>query len=128
MKFRLLIISTFLAGCASTEPQLQVGSADKVNSGLVEFAVEHKPHLISLACAPINEEAAKTVRWVDKCNELAFDYLSARVKEGMDFQRTISKKPFGMAADFTAKMLMSNPSNFTAVSIGQTFKLKTNKT
>ena len=128
MKYRIFILSAFLAGCASTDSQVQIDNVESTNTDLVEFVAEHKSNLINLACSPKNEEAGKSVLWVNKCNELAFNYLNAQLNTGVDFQRPISKNPFGMAADFTAKMLMSNPSNFKAVSLGQTFWFSKNRT
>ncbi|GHE83556.1 hypothetical protein [Thalassotalea profundi] len=127
MKYRIFILSVFLAGCASTESQVKIDNIEPTNTNLVEFAAEHKSNLINLACSPKNEEAGKSVLWVTKCNELAFNYLKSQLNSGVAFQRPISKNPFGMAADFTAKILMSNPSNFKAVSLGQTFKFSINK-
>ena len=128
MKYRIFILSAFLAGCSTTESQVQIDNVQPTNTDLVEFAAEYKSNLINLACSPKNEDAGKSVLWVNKCNELAFNYLNAQLNSGVDFQLPISKKPFGMAADFTAKILMSNPSNFKAVSLGQTFTFSTNKT
>jgi hypothetical protein len=128
MKYRIFILSVFLAGCASTESQVQIDNVEPTKPDLVEFAVEHKSDSISLACRPKNEEAGKSILWVNRCNKLAFNYLNAQLNTGVDFQRPIIKKPFGMAADFTAKILMSNPSNFKAISLGQTFMFSTNKT
>ncbi len=128
MKYRIFILSAFLFGCASTEPQVQTDKVESTSTELVEFVVEHKPNSIILACNPKNEDAGKSVLWVNKCNELAFNYLNDQLEKGVSFQRQVSKKPFGMAADFTAKILMSNPSNFKAVGLGQSFTLSTNKT
>jgi hypothetical protein len=128
MKYRIFILSAFLAGCASTESQVQLDNIKLSNTDLVEFAAEHKYNLINLACSPKNEEAGKSVLWVNKCNELAFNYLNAQLNMGGEFQLPVSKKPFGMAADLAAKILMSNPSNFKAVSLGQTFTFSSNKT
>ena len=128
MKYRIFILSALLAGCASTESQVKTDNGEPPNTDLVEFVAEHKSSLINLACSPKNEEAGKSLLWVNKCNELAFNYLNAQLNTGLDFQRPISKKPFGMAADFMAKMLMSNPSNFKAISLGQAFTFSINKT
>jgi hypothetical protein len=128
MKYRIFILSAFLAGCASTESKVQIDNVEPTSSDLVEFAAEHKSNSITLECNPKNEDAGKSVLWVKKCNELAFNYLNVQLNAGFDFQRPISEKPFGMAADFMAKTLMSNPSNFKAVSLGQQFTFSTNKT
>ncbi|GAA4883700.1 hypothetical protein [Ferrimonas pelagia] len=126
MKYWTFILSAFLIGCSSTESQVQIDKDKPTNTELVQFVIEHKPNLITLSCSPKNESAGKNVQWVNKCNELALDYLNTQLDDGVSFQRPISKRPFGMAADFTAKMLISNPSNFNAVSIGQSFTYSTN--
>ena len=128
MKYWIFVLSVFLVGCASTESQVKIDKIKLTHNNLVEFSAKHKSNSINLECSPKSEESGKSILWVNKCNELASNYLNEQLNKGLSFQLPINKKPFGMAADFMAKMLMSNPSNFRAVSLGQTFKLNKNKT
>lgn len=128
MKYRVLFIFLLLSGCASTEVQVNSQRVDPISTEFAELTINHKTKSIDLKCIPKSEEAGESVVWVKDCNDLAFNYLSNEMNNGLILKNTLTKKPFGMAADFMGKSLMANPSNFTAISIGQNFEFVRNKT
>lgn len=128
MKSRVVVFSVLLSGCVATGAQVNTAPREPAQSKLVEFVANQKSTVVELACSPATERAGESLVWVKRCNELAFSYLHEQQKNGIDFQRPITEKPFGMAADFVAKMLLANPSNFQTVSLGQTYKVSQNKT
>ncbi|MGI2113717.1 hypothetical protein ACRN9G_08945 [Shewanella frigidimarina] len=95
---------------------------------LVELSITHNDNSIGLSCLPRTEAAGETADWVIECNRLAYQYLISKTGEGIEFNRQVNEKPFGMAADFMAKALMTDPSGFKAVNIAQEFEFTHKKT
>ena len=126
MNYQILFLSALLAGCASTEPQVNYQRVAPTNTNLVELTATHTANSIVLSCIPKSEKAVQNILWIDDCNNLAFDYLIAQIRNGNEFERLINKKPFGMAAD-AAKLLISNSSNFEAVRLQREFKFANKK-
>ncbi|MFT6124886.1 MAG: hypothetical protein ACJAW2_001785 [Shewanella sp.] len=106
-----------------------LAEADDAQLGhLVELSITHNDNAIGLSCLPRTEAAGETADWVIECNRLAYQYLISQTGEGIEFNRQVNEKPFGMAADFMAKTLMADPSGFKAVNISQEFEFTHKKT
>ena len=126
-------LSSAVLVCGSGGMMSRLAEADNqdvqsTQGQLVELSITHHEDSIGLSCLPKTEAASVTADWVVECNRLAYDYLSAKSAEGVEFTRQINPKPFGMAADFIATNLMQNPAGFKASHISQEFEFATKKT
>ena len=128
MKYRIFILSAFLAGCTSTKSQVNMPSIETTKTDLVVFVVKRKLNSFNLKCSVKNKETAKRVLWITECNELAFNYLTSKMDGGIEFYHPIKTNAFGMAADARKKALMKDSSNIQSISLMRTFKFSINKT
>lgn len=127
MKYGILLTAVLLTGCASVNSEPDADSLVHSRSEAVDFIVEHKTTEVALKCRPRSKEIASKTDWVKECNQRAFDYLTEQESSSVEFVREVTKKPFGLAADFAARFLMPNPENFEEVSIAQSFEYRLNE-
>lgn len=124
MKYRMLLAASLLSGCASVNSDKVADNQVYDRSEAVDFIVGHKANEVALKCRPRSKEVASQPDWVEECNQSAFDYLTEQENKSVEFVKEIPDKPFGMASDFTVRVLMSNPENIEGVSIGQSFEYR----
>ncbi|AZG72171.1 hypothetical protein [Shewanella livingstonensis] len=124
-----LLSSLLVCSLGGIVPMLaEAGDAQSTLGHLVELSIKLNNDSIALSCLPRTETAGKTPDWVIECNRLAYQYLIGKTGDGIEFSRQVNEKPFGMAADFMANTLMSDPSGFKAANISQEFVYKHKKT
>lgn len=120
-KISIVMLTVVMAACSSTKKST-------TSEESVAFSAVKSKASYELSCKPLNSIVAKDASWVQKCNSAAYDFLITQTKNGVVFEKEISQQPFGQAAFFMANMLKSNPKNFEAVSISQTYTFISNKT
>lgn len=120
--FKQLILATLLFAFNNAS------FANKNASQSIAFSTSSSESELTISCKPLNDAVAKDASWVEKCNQAALEFLIAQQEQGVQLEKQVSEKPFGMAAEFMANTLKSNPSNFEAVSIKRAFALISNKT
>lgn len=122
MKYWILCLGFFIVSCASTQQQNDKKPNAEDDETIV-FSAKQRVNEIILSCRPANEKVAVSEEWVGFCNSVAYEFLNRQVAKGLRFEKRISKKPFGMAAEFTAKLLKEDPSKIQVLELGQSFRL-----
>ncbi|WP_334048391.1 hypothetical protein [Alteromonas gracilis] len=120
--FKQLILATLLFAFSNAS------FANNNASQSIAFSASSSESELTISCKPLNDAVAKDASWVEKCNQAALEFLIAQQEQGVQLEKQVPEKPFGMAAEFMANTLKSNPSNFEAVSINRAFALISNKT
>ena len=122
MKIVSALFALTLGSMVSILAEADSQDVQLIQGDLVELSIKKNESTIALSCMPKTEAAGENADWVIECNRLAYQYLISQTEKNIELNRQITEKPFGMAADFMAKALMSDPSNFKAIQIGMDFE------
>lgn len=130
-KISIAMLMTLATACSSThktttseEPIAFSPNKTITSEESISFSVNKTSSVYELNCKPLNSTVAKNASWVQTCNSTAYEFLVSETNTGVIFEKEISQQPFGQAAIFMANMLKSNPQNFEATSIRQTYSFK----